>query len=558
MLEEISITDFALIEDSHVEFAGGFNVLSGPTGAGKSLVVGALAFLLGGRGKQDLLRKDAKAARVEARFRITNKRTRRRIEEILDVELDDGELILQRTLSSDGRNKARAAGVMAAVGTLAEIGEALVDVHSQREHQSLLKRSIQLEMLDAFGSLETERQAFAASLREYRDTLRIIEEKEASRDSLQAERELLEFQHNELEALGLAKGEEPELEMELKRLSSAEKIGELSARVYDRLYDSEESVTSMLSATAKSLDELSEFDAEMAAHRETIERASSEIADIAANVRARSENLEFDENRRLEIEERLGAIDRLCRKHRRDADGLVDLAAELKTRLDELGTFDENLDDLRKRARSLEKKAIDLGSKLTAAREKAGKTLAGKVEKELADLGMKGAGFEVSVEKASSLDGATASGPAPVEFRIKPNVGGEMKALSAIASGGELSRVMLALKTALAGVDRIGLLVFDEVDAGIGGRLGDVIGRKLAKLAKSRQVLSITHMPQIAAHAERHLKVEKTVKAGRTLTRVSMLEGEERVKEIAEMIRGGADSETTMTQAREMLGERLV
>jgi DNA repair protein RecN (Recombination protein N) len=561
MLKEITVKNFALLEDAEVYFAPGFNAITGSTGAGKTLLVSALNFILGARAGAETVRSGASEARVEAAFEFSDASIRGQIGKIAGAEPDGDELILKRILSSDGRTRAYAAGSMVTVAALREIGDLLVDIHSQREHQSLLSRSRQTEALDEYGKSADLRIAFAGKLEELRGIQADLKERAERRVARKRERDFVEFEFRELEALGISPGEEALLDEELKILSAGKRIAELSDSIYRILYDGEPSAAALLKQAAAEVEELSKFAPELAAQAEALENAVLSAKDAALSVRDRISKMTFDENRRVEVEERIGAVERLKKKHGRTGDGLTELLKELGAKLEALDNYDEDTKHLEVEIKKKSAETLALGEKLDAHRKKEAAKFEKRIEKEFADLGMKGAGFKVDFEKSAcsgseKLEAASSLGLGKIEFTIRPNAGEGFHPLKDIASGGELSRAMLAVKTTLADADRTPILVFDEVDAGIGGRMGDVIGAKLSGLSGAHQILCITHLPQIAAKAGAHLVVEKTEKAGKTRTSVRIVSGEERVREIAEMIRGDKTSETTIKQAKEMLGAR--
>jgi DNA repair protein RecN (Recombination protein N) len=556
VLAELHIRDFALIERQRVAVGAGLCVITGGTGAGKSLVVDALDFVLGARASADIVRAGAEEALVEALFYVDGPEERARIAAASPLLTEagsafEGELVLARSMSKAGRSRAMVNGRLAPVGALAELATRLVEVCGQHETHALFDAAEQREVVDLFGGHgalgERYRGAFEA--------LRAAEKRlaallEGARDRARRE-EAVAFEAKELRALAVSRGELAELERELLALESAAKIRAALRAGYAGIYESEGSVLAKLRAIEREVAPLGRAVPELLEVAARIEEASRILADAALACRDLRSRHRMDEGRRQEVDERIGAIRRLALKLGIDADEMPARLAALETERVALEGAEEGAASLRAEVARLEEELREAGAALSSARRAAAARLAREVEAELQDLGMKGAALSIDV--APDPEGPIASGLDRVELRIRTNAGDEPRPLRRIASGGEASRVMLAIKARLAGKGSVPTLVFDEVDANVGGRLGEAIGRRLRALARRYQVLCVTHLPQIAAFGERHLHVSKATHAGATVTSIAELQGEARVREIAQMIRGDSVTEVTLAEAREMI-----
>ena len=559
MLRELRIRNFSIIEDAVIEFGRGFNVLTGETGAGKSIIISALSLALGERAAGDLVRSGEKEAVVEAFFEITpealNPSTRRFLGDN-GIVFDDG-LILKRIISSQGRSRAYVNSSMVSVQSLSEVSRHIIDVHGQYDHQSLLSPDNQMDLVDAYGGLTAAGEevsglydALLALRHEISELVRREEERARRLD-------ILRFQVNEISAAELKAGEEEGLAEEVKILSSAARLAELANQAYDSLYASETSIITGLSGILGSLREISAIDARAKEALKSIDDALPLLEETGYFLRDYKDELDFSPERLEAVQERLELIKGLKRKYGENTQVILDYWEKAAIKIEELQYSGERLESLRAEQAGLKEGLTEKARLLSEKRKAVAKQIESKVEGELSDLSMAGTRFAIRItgERGDdTTDGlrATRRGIDRVEFLISPNIGEELKPVSKIASGGELSRVMLALKGILAEGDKIPVLILDEIDAGIGGRAAETVGQKLNGLASSHQVISITHLPQIASYAAHHLKIEKKIEGKRTVVEIDKIEREERAEEIARML-SGKISETSIRHAREML-----
>ena len=569
MLSTLTITDFAIIDSLRLELTPGFIVFTGETGAGKSIIIDAVGLLLGGKAEAALVRQGAEAAHVEGIFQLEGEQ-RAAVEAILEREelLDDGgifEITLARDVRREGRSACRVNGRFVSLAILREIGELLIDLHGQSEHLSLLRTREHVFLLDRFAALDTEREALAQVVREL-NALR-QELAQLRRDERERERRLdmLDFQINEITSSRLKPGEDQSLLQERTRLANAEKLASLTEEALHALAGDDDaaetlSVADLLSRAARALNNLAKIDPAMAAQRDAAQALSEQFKDLAHELGDYRDRIEFNPKRLDEVEERLELIKRLQRKYGATIDDVLAFAVRAQAERETLTHSSKRIAELEKQEEALLRRIGQLGAKLSEKRRAAGEALARGIEMELNDLRMERARFGVDAQwqddpQGAPLDGRRvafdAAGLDRIEFLVAPNVGEGLKPLVKIASGGETARLMLALKSMLARADRTPTLIFDEIDQGIGGRVGAIVGRKLWGLAANHQVLCITHLPQLAGFGDQHFKVEKHIAGDRTVTHVRLLDENERVAELAQML-GGA-GEKTVESAGEIL-----
>ena len=563
MLLSLTIDNVVLIEHQVLELRSGFNVLTGETGAGKSMVVDALALVLGGRARPEIVRGGAREAEVAALFEIE---PGSRVAAKLDAAgvPCDGELVVRRVVQAEGRSRAFLNGKLSTAAQLADLGPDLCDIASQHESVSLTDPATHLEYLDAYGRLETMRDSLGEKVAELAEIVREIDRvREAERD--RAEREdFLAFQLREIEELDPSVGEEAELESERARLRHAEKLSTATQGAADRLYEGEDAVCDQLARVSTDLDSAAAIDPSLAPLARAIEGARSELADAARALSRYAAGIESNPDRLSEVDDRWFRLQKLLRKHGPTTTELVAYRDELKRQVAQLAGAEQLRGELEaKREACLAAVAAEART-LSRKRRDAAARLADAIGRELAGLGMGRARVVVDVSPVPApqagelppVDGArlTQSGIDRVEFLIAPNKGEDPRPLRRIASGGELSRALLALKRVLAEKGPAGLYVFDEVDAGVSGAIAEVIGRAIAEVARHRQVLCITHLPQIAALADGHYVVDKSESKGRTTSTVRKLSDAERVDEIARMIGGVRVGEAARRAAVELLG----
>lgn len=561
MLKELNIKNFAIIDQLRVEFSAGLNVFTGETGAGKSIVVDALNLALGERASADLIRTGCEEATVEAAFALDDNNVSQ-ITTLLSeqgIENDPEEdLIVRRVISSSGKNKVYINGSLANLGTLAALGQTLADIHGQHEHQSLLSLERQREMLDAFGSLAGLRDEVGAEYHRLMDVRKELAGFEAGeRDRAQRE-DMLRFQKSEIESAALKPGEDESLVNEQKVLANAEKLAGLSRSTDELLYSSDASVLSGLTKAMSSLREIAAIDNRLAPALELCEAGRAQIEEAAREVSSYADRMEFDPDRLEQINDRLDLIQKLKKKYGSSIDDIIAFGAKSSMELERMERSTEEIERLKSEIQAIKFGLTSKAKELSKRRTAAAAVLEKKIETELAQLGMKNAVLSVKItqeEGGDTLDGRKLGphGADRVEFLISPNPGEEPKQLARIASGGELSRIMLALKTILMEGDAIPTMVFDEVDAGIGGAVAEEVGKKLKRVASKRQVFCITHLAQIACMATSHYGVAKQVKQDRTSTDVKLLDKKERVNEIARMLGGKSITDATIKHAEEML-----
>ena len=553
MLVELRIRHLAIIEALDLACSKGLNILSGETGAGKSIILNAVHLLLGDKVTEELVRSSEEEASVEALFDVSgNWKVKDKMREKgLDLRKDGDEdsLLVKRVISRSGRGKAYVNGNLANLGTLSEIGEELLSIYGQHEHQSLQRVETHIEFLDEFGGLIGVRQEFEDRFREFFSISEQVEKIRAERERRGKERELMAFQSREIETAGVRIGEDGALKEERSILAHVKRLMEFAQGSEERLYGEEGSVIEKVQAVLHQGREMVTIDPSLSQPLKSMEAILIQLQEVALSLREYSRRLEMNPDRLEEIENRLEEIERLKRKY----GSTIEEVLLFKEKIDEaLRTFtsdDERLSQLEGLLKPLKEALLDLGRKLSNERKSASENLKRSIEKELASLGMKKTTFEIKIEDAP----LSPKGMDRVEFLISPNIGEPVKPLARIASGGELSRIMLAMKKILAKVGGRQVLIFDEVDSGIGGATAEVVGRKLKELSRDHQIVCVTHLPQIACFADVHHSVRKETKSGRTLTRVDRLEEEGIADEIARMLGGLKVTEKTRDHAREMI-----
>ncbi len=550
MLRELRIRNYAVIDDVRLELGPGLNALTGETGAGKSIVVGALSLLLGERASTEDVRAGEDRALVEAAFDVADREPVLRRCEQAGIEVEDGWLVLRREVQREGRNRAWANGSPATAGLVWDLGSELVELHGQHEHQVLVRPREQRRILDAFagaGELAEEVARAHDELQEAREELEDLRERVRE---ARERADWLRFKAEEIEEADLEPGEEERLRAEAKRLENSEELTTLSGRLGERIYAGEGSVVERLGGLGRDLAKLADLDPDAEELREMFESARAELEELGRRLAAYHEDVDHDPARLEEIRERLDEIYRLKRKYGDSVEEVREAGREARRELETLETADRRQDELNERVEGLRSELEERAARLGEARREAAGELEEAVEPLLAELGMEGGRFEVALEP---LERPGRQGAERVEFRVSLNPGFEPGPLDRIASGGELSRVMLALKTVLVRVDDVPSLVFDEIDAGVGGEVAHRVAEKLAAVARRHQVFVITHLPQIAARADAHWRVEKEASGGRAAARVAPVEGEGRVEEVARMLGGDPDSGLSRDHARELL-----
>jgi DNA repair protein RecN (Recombination protein N) len=553
MLLEIRVRNFAVIDAVTASFRPGLNVLTGETGAGKSMLLDAILLIRGARAQTDVIRTDTETATVEALFEVG---PRSPVESVLDeagLGLDQGQLVIRRELARSGRHRAFVNDSPVTVGLLERLGDHLVEIHGQHEHQRLLEPSRQLDLLDRFADTDELRDRLGDLFAKHRAAGAELERaRAAERDRVQRE-DLLRLQVSELDAARLRAGEEEELRVERRRLQHAERLSAGLAEAAGLLNDDDSSAMSRLHRTARLLRDLARLDPAFAAPADSVDGAGALVEDALAAVRSLRESVVMAPGRLEAIDERLDAITRLKRKYGDTETAMLAFRDAAAIELERLGRHEEILAEQERMLGELTAELSGTAHELSKRRHDAAERFAGDAARELRQLGMERARFEIAVGRAPFAE-IGARGLDRVEFRLSTNPGEDVRPLARIASGGELSRTMLALKAILARADRVPTMIFDEVDSGIGGRVAAVVAQKLAAAAEGRQVLCVTHLAPIAARAAHHVRVSKSVRGGRTRVAAELVTGEARVEEIARMVAGDRVTETARGHARELLG----
>ena len=571
MIEELYISNVALIDELQLECSSGLNIFTGETGAGKSVILNAVGLALGERSTAGIVRDGATNAKIQIAVALPPDHpvwdgfNDSAFADALDAEET---LVLSRQINASGRSRCHTNGQLVSLTFLSAIGDLLVDIHGQHAHQSLFRSETHLDLLDTFGKHEAlkaevcgkydELHAAQAQLDDFSQTLR----------AAMQEKDLLEFQLEELEEAQLQEGEEEDLVNERHLLSNAETLFESANQLYEQLYGgdlSESSTLDGLKIASRTISKLCELDGSLSELNGRFESTVYELEDIAYQIRDYRDKIEFNPHRLSEVEERLDLIHRLKRKYGDSISEILAYQAQASQKLEDLQFGSERIEELKDQIHLVTQGAQELAVELSKKRRETATQLESLIERELQTLGMEKAVFQILVSPIESANGPLeiegkryelrTDGMDEIEFFISPNVGSEPKPLAKIASGGEISRVMLALKTVLAQVDLIPTMIFDEIDAGIGGRTADIVGQKLKELSRFRQVFCITHLPQIARFADQHFRVEKGVEGNRTTITAKLLTREERVEEVARM-HGGEATVTTLAHARELLEGR--
>jgi DNA repair protein RecN (Recombination protein N) len=563
MLAELRVKNYAIIEEIAVTLGPGFNALTGETGAGKSIIVGALGFALGEKVSDDVVRKGQDTCKVEVVFRL-GKPTLKRLEAAMPgLECRDGVLRLEREITRGGRSRAAVNGLRAALAQVRDLGTLLVDFHGQHEHQLLLDPKTHIDFLDAFAHLLSDRDRLAARRHELMGLAGRISKLEQEIAHIDEKQDYIRYEIREIEHLELAEGEDEALEAEIALLENAEKILEAGTETMDALYDGDEAAIRNLSRAAALLEKLGAYSEDLAALAKSLEEAEVIVKETSESLRDCLGRIDLDPAHLERLRERQAAIERVKRKYGMGVGDVLEHLRRLRQGLENKDDLVVEISDLKAESLKVADEVIGLARDLSSARRAAASGFAKSVERELKTLGMDGAGFRIvfeDLEDGEEVEDRRGNrhivgdkGIETVEFFVRTNKGEDLLPLRRIASGGEVSRVMLGLKRILADVDQVDAMVFDEIDAGIGGGMADVVGEKLREVAGSRQVICITHLPQIAAPADLHLAVVKSLVGGRTVTGVTQVDGDARVEELARMIGGKKAPASARLHAEEIL-----
>ena len=563
MLKELSIKNFTIIENLHICFSDGLTILSGETGAGKSIIINAVNLLLGSRASTKLIRTGAETAELEALFKITPES---RAFKILDEQgcKASEELLIRRIISSVDRHRIYINGHLATIQMLSRLTENMTSISGQHAHQGLLKEDFQLMIIDQFGSLTPVRAKIYRLFHEIVPLIQKLRKLNNIRDRQAEHINLLEFQKKEILDASIKPGEDASLEQERIRLKNGEELYSAVYSSIEELYSANGAVVERLVEVKKNLDKATAIDPELTSKAKELSEATFRIEDIAEELRTYLKIIPSDDKRLEEVESRMDILTRMKRKYGGTIEAVISHLETIDQELSGIENISGQINDIETKLSELHGELSGLSLDLSSKRSQTAKLLAKKVEKELVSLRMSGSKFKISLQTIPASDTSdphlvvkgntiNETGIDQANFLIAPNVGEDLKSMASIASGGELSRIVLALKAILAEKGSVETVVFDEVDAGIGGSVAEAVGGKLSKLARYHQIICITHLPQIAKFGDNHFSITKNVSHGRTITSIRPLSEEDRIKEIARMLGGMEITKTTLDHAREML-----
>lgn len=559
MLQELSISNFALIDSLKIQFNKGLTIMTGETGAGKSIIIDALGLVLGQRASRSFIRQGQKKLLVEAQFQlIPNKRSKvLNLLEDKGIEIDEDYIIIMtREFMDSGKNVCRINGRMVPVSVMKQLSELLIDIHGQHEHQSLLHWENHKELLDYYGGTDIEKLLHDTKIyfNKYKGTKKILDVLLKDERQQEREKDIILFQLDEIKSAQLKEEEDQKLEERRNLLIHSEKIFRNSNKAYDLLYNSDnlnKSIYDQLSESIDCIEKISAIDNQMQETLEQLQSAFIQVEDVAFKIREYRESIEFNPNELDRIEKRLHIINNLKRKYGSTIDEILVYKDELKNKLSRIENKTEEENKLKKEIENHWTSYLEYSKKLTAIRKKIAKKLEKNIIKELNELGMDKVQFKVDIqtsEKHSNEDGLDR-----IEFLISPNLGQGLRELAKIASGGEISRIMLAFKRILADIDQRDTLIFDEIDTGISGRTAQVVAEKMATLSKKYQIISITHLPQIASMSDVHYLIEKEFEKGTTTVNIHPLNLKDKAKELARMLGGATLTDLTISHAEEII-----
>lgn len=566
MLKSFEVKDYALIEHITVEFGNGLNIITGETGAGKSILIDAMSLLLGERASTEVIRKGAQKSFVEGIFNVIgNKKVKSLLEEN-EIEFND-ELIIRREISLKGSNRCFINDTPVNLNLVKEIGNLLVDLHGQHEHQSLLRTETHIDYLDEFGDyedlLQQYRQIYSELLRKESE----LKELQSKESSIKEKKDFYSFQIKEIDNISPQEDEEEKLVAELKILENSEKLAESTTEIYQLLYESDNSVQTALAKVKTLLQKLNEIDKSFSEVLNESESALAQVADISGFIRNYNSKINLDPEEVEEKRQRLGAINLLKKKYGGSVKSILEYRKKIGEEFELAENFSGKINELSKNIFELKKNAGNLARNLSKKREQAAKLVKRGIEETLKELGIQNPQFKTQIvnkhnddESGVFADGkyfnSTSKGIDEVEFFISTNPGEDLKPLSKVASGGEVSRIMLSLKSTLAKNDKLPLLIFDEIDVGVSGRVAQKVGKALKNLSAFHQVISITHLPQIAGFADHHFSIEKVTRDNRVISSIKKLHESERITEIARLLSGEKITEASLKSARELIGQK--
>lgn len=555
MLQTFLIKNYAIIENLTLDFGDELNILTGETGAGKSIIIGALGLILGERATSAIMRKNAASCELTASFNIKNLPWIKKLLTGIGITPEDT-LIIKRDITADGKTKCFLNGSPATVGMLQTIGTELVDIHGQHEHQSLIKTENQRKTLDNYGNLETLKSTVTDTFEKFTLLEKQLNELKNSEKERCQKLDLYKYQFKEIEGAKLSETDETTLENEYNRLNNSEKLFNYAQEIYSLLYESGGAVVEKLGMAKKLIENLSAIDNSNNDSIQVITRTLDEVESTADTFRRYKDTIEFNPERLEKVISRMELIKNLKRKYAPTTKEILEYTENIRRQIDLFEKADENIEHLEKELKSVKTKLKKSADELSAKRTIIAKKLSKEVEKELFELGMPKSKFSVTVEQEKDTDGNyqfKSYGIDKVEYKIAPNVGEDLKPLKTVASGGEMSRVMLAIKTVLAKADKTPALIFDEIDAGISGPMGQVVGKKLRQLSKNHQIFCITHLPQLAAFSTSHFHISKGIAGGKTATFVLQLDETGKINEISRMLGGEKITDTSVKHAKELI-----
>jgi DNA repair protein RecN (Recombination protein N) len=563
MLQELSIKNFAIIDDLRIQFSGGFSVLSGETGSGKSIIINAVNLLLGSRATPGLIRTGADQAELEALFAVIPESLTAKLMHEKDIDASEG-LLIRRIISRNERHRVYVNGRLSTMQVLKDITQNIASISGQHAHQGLLKEDQQLLIIDQFGDLLPLRGRVFSCYHQILPLIKEMETLEALQTRQGEHLDLLQFQQKEIQEAGIISGEDTQLEQEAQKLKHAEMLYEIIYNGLEMLYDAPGAVLERLMEVSKGIDQVASIDSALIQQTKALNDAAYNIEAVVEELRVYLQRIQMDDKRLESIEERLDMLRKLKRKYGGSLEAIQTHEIAIEKELHQAHHISEKISETEKTLLNLQKKARELSEELSEKRHETASRLAYQVEAELASLKMANTKFQIMFDSIASGFGTspylvhknrmiTDSGFDCATFLISANVGEALKPMSEIASGGELSRIILALKVILAGNASVETVVFDEVDAGIGGEVAEVVGKKLDQLAKTHQVICITHLPQIAKFARHHFRISKHVRVGRTETNIEQLGDKERIQEIARMLGGQKITPKTLAHAKELV-----
>jgi len=566
MLKTLLIKDYALIENIEVEFGKGLNIITGETGAGKSILIDAMGLLLGERASTEVVRKGSDKSVVEGLFDVTGNKKVQQLLSANEIEFNS-ELIVRREISLKGTNRCFLNDTPVQLNLIKETGDLLVDLHGQHEHQSLLRAETHIEILDEFANLETQLNEFKTASRQLSDLSKDLRELIQKEYLLKEKRELFEFQIKEIDAVSPQDGEEEKLSDELKILENSEKLLSLTNEVYNAVYENEQSIQEQIADVKNKILELSKIDKSFDENLNEVDSILTSLVDISSFMRSYKDRIDIDPSRLEEIRERLGSLNLLKKKYGGSLKSVIDHREKIGAEFELAENFSLKISQLDKKIYDSRKECGLIAKKLSQER----KVVSNKIKKEIEDalkyLGIADSVFKVKLENEIVpntaenfiiVDGKyykfNEHGFDNIEFFISTNIGEDPKPLVKVASGGEVSRIMLGLKSILAKTDKLPILIFDEIDTGVSGRIAQKVGQVLKSLASFHQIIAITHLPQIAGLSDFHFAVEKKKVGDRVVSSIKILKGEERIKEVAKLMSGEKVTEATLNSARELMG----